>query len=115
MKRILISAALCAGWGLACPAQGLSTWIEQLAALQALEQTVKQGYTTVTHGLQTIGDIRSDEYQLHQGYYGSLETVSPAVADDPKTLELTKLLEQLVQRLNAELDYWRAQTPIDEP
>ena len=115
MKRFLFSGALCAGCGLACHAQGLSTWIEQLTALQALEQTVKQGYATVTHGLQNIGDIRTDEYQLHQVYYGSLETVNPAVADDPKTVELTKLLQQLVQRLNAELDYWHNQTPIDQP
>ena len=116
MKRILISGALCAGWGLTCHAQqGLSTWLEELAALRTLEQTVKQGYTTVTTGLQDIGDIREDEYRLHQAYYGSLETVNPAVADDPKTLELTALLRLLLARLNDELNYWRGQTPIYEP
>lgn len=115
MKRLLISGALCAGWALNAHTQGLSTWIEQLAALQTLEQTVKQGYAAVTNGLQTIGNIRADEYQLHQAYYGSLATVNPAVVDDPRTLELTNLLQQLVERLNAELNYWRSRPPIDQP
>jgi len=114
MKRILITGAICAGWGLSVHAQqGLSTWLEELAALRTLEQTIKQGYTTVTNGLEDIGDLRMDEYRLHQAYYGALETVSPAVIDDPRTLELAALLQQLVQRLNITLDYWRGQTPID--
>jgi len=116
MKRILITGALCAGWGLAAHAQqGLSTWLEELAALRALEQTVSQGYKVATGGIRNIGDLRSDEYQLHQAYYGGLETVSPAIADDPKTAELKDLLETLEQRLTSELKYWRNQTPIDQP
>ena len=115
MTRLLFSCALCAGWALTAQAQGLSTWIQELAALRTLEQTVRQGYTTITTGLGSIGNIRMDEYQLHQDYYGSLEMVSPAVSGNSKTEELTALLQQLVRRLNAELIYWRAQTPIDQP
>ena len=54
-------------------------------------------------------------YQLHQAYYGGLQTVSSAVADNPKTIELENLLETLEQRLTSELKYWRNQTPIDQP
>lgn len=116
MKRLIISGALCAGWGLTAHAQqGLRTWIEELAALRALEQTVKTEYTTVATGLQSIGNLRADEYRLHQVYYGSLETVSAAVGDDPKIGELGGLLQQLKQRLNTELNYWRNQTPSDKP
>jgi hypothetical protein len=116
MKRILITGALCAGCGLVAHAQqGLSTWLEELAALRTLEQTVSRGYTITTGGIRTIGDLRTDEYQLHQAYYGGLETVSTAVADDPKTVELEDLLKTLEQRLASELNYWRNQTPIDQP
>jgi len=116
MKRILIIAALCVGWGLVAHAQqGLSTWLEELAALRTLEQTVSQGYKIATSGIRNIGDLRADEYQLHQAYYGGLETVSTAVADNPKTVELENLLETLEQRLTSELKYWRNQTPIDQP
>ena len=116
MKQLLITGALCAGWGLAAHAQqGLSTWLEELTALRTLEQTVSQGYKIATSGIRNIGDLRSDEYQLHQAYYGGLQTVSPAVADNPKIIELENLLETLEQRLTSELKYWRNQTPIDQP
>jgi hypothetical protein len=116
MKQILITGALCAVWGLAAHAQqGLSTWLEQLVALRSLEQTVSQGYKIATGGIRSIGDLRSEEYQLHQAYYGGLETVSTAVADDPETVKLEDLLETLEQRLTSELKYWRNQTPIDQP
>jgi hypothetical protein len=115
MKRIFISGALCASWGLAAHAQqGLTTWLEELAALRALERTVHQGYTIATNGLQNIGDLRTDEYRLHQGYYNGMEAVGPAVTDDPKTVELGKLLETFARRLTTELNYWRAMTPIDQ-
>ena len=115
MKRILFLAALCGGWALHGHAQGLGTWIDQLAALRTLEQTVQSGNRSVTSGLGTIGDIQSDEYQLHSAYYGSLATVNPAVADDPKMGELRSLLTELFQALNARLDYWRKQEPIVQP
>jgi hypothetical protein len=116
MKRILITGALCAGWGLAVHAQqGLSTWLEELAALRALEQTVSQGYKIATGGIQNIGDLRADEYQLHKAYYGGLQTVNPTVTDNPKTAQLKDLLQKLEQRLTSELKYWRNQTPIDQP
>ena len=116
MKRLLITGALCAGWGLVTHAQqGLSTWLEELAALRTLEQTVGQGYKIATGGIRNIGDLRSDEYQLHRAYYGGLETVSTAVADNPETVKLEELLETLEQRLTSELKYWRNQTPIDQP
>jgi hypothetical protein len=116
MKRILITGALCAGWGLAAHAQqGLSTWLEQLAALRALEQTVSQGYKIAIGGIRNIGGLRANEYQLHQAYYGGLETVSPAITNSPKAVELKDLLESLEQRLTTELQYWRNQAPIDQP
>ncbi len=116
MNRIIITAACCAGWGLAAHAQqGMSTWLQELAALRTLEQTVSQGYGTASNGLRNIGDLRADEYRLHQVYYGRLETVSPAVLSDPKTTQLENLLDMLTQRLTTELNYWRQQTPIDQP
>ena len=103
------------GWAVVGHSQGLGVWIEQLAALRCLEQTVKTGYQTVTKGLQTIGDIQGDEYQLHSTYYTSLGTVNPAVAKDPKTAELRSLLNGLIQQLNVQLNYWRKQEPIAQP
>lgn len=115
MKRIFFLGALIGGWALCGHTQGLSTWIEQLAALRTIERTVQSGYRIATNGLQTIGDFQRDEYQLHSTYYGSLATVNPAVANDPKTAELRSLLNGLIQALNVRLAYWRKQEPIVQP
>ena len=115
MKRLLLAGALCGRGAWGCHAQGVATWVEQLAALWTLEKTVQQGYTTVKDGLTHIGDIRYDEYQLHSQYYGSLSTVNPAISSDPKTEELVAVLSELVQKLRAELAYWQTQQPIDQP
>lgn len=114
MKRVMLGTlCVCTGWG--CHAQGVSTRVEQLAALKTLEQTIQQGYTTVTDGLTRIGDIRSDEYQLHSAYYGSLASVNPAIGADPNTGKLVTALNELVQRLQTSLSYWQSQQPIDQP
>lgn len=115
MTRILLAGLLCVCLPRASHAQGVTTWVEQLAALQTLEQTVQQGYSTVKNGLDNIGTIRYDEYQLHSEYYGSLATVNPTVLNDPKTEELVRLLNQLVQRLQASLAYWQLQQPTYQP
>ena len=104
---------VCRIWDL--HAQGVTTWVEQLAALRTLEQTVQQGYSTVKNGLTNIGDLRYDEYQLLSDYYGSLATVNPAISADPKTEELVKVLGQLVGSLRTSLAYWQTQQPIDQP
>jgi len=115
MKQLLLAGALCVCGAGASHAQGVTTWVEQLAALRTLERTVQQGYTVVRNGLGNIGDIRYDEYQLHGAYYGSLATVNPAIQTDPKTEQLINTLNVVVRRLQASLAYWQNQQPIDHP
>lgn len=115
MTRFLLAGALLVCRPLAGHSQGVTTWVEDLAALRTLEHTVAQGYNTIKNGLGNIGDIRYDEYQLHIAYYGSLEMVNPALQSDPKTVALKDLLSQLVQRLQTSLAYWQSQQPIDQP
>ena len=112
MKRIALGTlCVCLTW--VCHAQGVTTWVEQLAALRTLEQTIQQGYTTVKNGLTRIGDVRYDEYQLHTEYYDGLATVNPGIQTDPKIVELMTLLGQMVNRLQTSLSYWQTQKPID--
>jgi hypothetical protein len=115
MTRFLLAGALFVCRPFAGHSQGVTTWVEELAALRTLEQTVTQGYNIIKNELGNIGDIRYDEYQLHSAYYGSLATVNPALQTDPKTVALTELLSQLVQRLQTSLAYWQSQQPIDQP
>jgi hypothetical protein len=109
MTRIILICALCSGISIRLPAQPLSAWIEQLAALRTLQNTLRQGYATITGGLQAIGDVRGEEYQLHQGYFTSLDGVKPVVLDDPRTENLHARLVTLMSQLQAALDYWQRQ------
>ena len=95
MKYILITGLVIGGFGFPGRAQGVATWVEQLAALRTLEQTVQQGYQTVKNGLDHIGVLRYEEYQLHSAYYGSLETVNPVFMTDPVVIELRENLKKL--------------------
>lgn len=114
MKKIILFGALLGG-ARSSPAQDVTTWLEQLAALNTLQHTVEQGYQSVTTGLQTIGDIKNDEYQLHEAYYGSQATVSPVVINDPDATALRNRLNELIQRLQTELAWWRKQQSITQP
>jgi hypothetical protein len=109
MTRVLLICALCGGLAISLPAQPLSAWIEQLAALRTLQNTLRQGYATVSSGLQTIGDVRGQEFQLHHGYFTSLDGVKPVVLDDPRTEDLRARLVTLMSQLQAALDYWQRQ------
>jgi len=114
MKRFFLVCTLCGELALCGHAQSLSAWIEQLAALQTLQHTIRQDYQTMTGGLQNIGVIRNQEYQLHRAYFGSLDTVSVAVGNDPLLAELRSRLTALIQQVQTSLQYWQRQ-PILSP
>lgn len=113
MKQLLLTGLLCAAGWLPTHAQSLNAELTaQITALQTLEHTVQQGYRLVTNGLQTIGGISEDEYQLHSGYFGSLSTVKPVLSADPTVVALQAAQQSLIRQLQAALDYWRKQPSI---
>lgn len=109
MIRLILISALCGGLILPAHAQSIDTWIEQLAALRTLGNTIRQEYRTVTSGLWTIGDLRIREYRLHSAWMDSLGTVRLEVRDDPKTGALRARLQALQDQIRSALEYWRKQ------
>ena len=114
MIRLFLISALCGGLALRGHTQSISTWIEELAALQTLQRTIQDGYRIVTGGIQTIGTIRWREYQLHNGYVDGLDSVRPAIDYDPKVQALRNRLDALERQIRSALDYWQHQ-PILSP
>lgn len=55
---------------------------QQIAALNACETSLKQGYAVAKNGLGSITNFSGAEMGLHQGYYNSLNTVNPLVKSD---------------------------------
>jgi hypothetical protein len=112
MKRLFLIGALLGVGSLTTYAQTVTVMAEQLAALDALAVTVKEGYHIADDGLEDIGQITDDEYHLHQAYFGSLAAVSPPVDEDPKLTALRNLQAELVQQVNAALEYWKKQRSL---
>ncbi len=52
---------------------------EQIAALNACETSLKQGYNMMKSEWGAIGNFKNGEFGLHQDYYNSLSQVNPQV------------------------------------
>lgn len=62
--------------------------LEQIAALQVYLGYAKKGYELVGSGLQTVRDIKSGEFGLHNTFISSLKKVSPFVRSNTKVAEI---------------------------
>ncbi|HEY4061126.1 MAG TPA: hypothetical protein VGM30_04460 [Puia sp.] len=109
MKSMLLIVAFLVAGSRSIHAQTVTALAEQLAALKELLQTTEKGYRLVENELQTIGGITNGEFGLHERFFDSLSTVKPVVAGDPRIATIRSLQTTLVQRLNADLAYWRKQ------
>lgn len=56
--------------------------VEQIAALRGYNGALRAGYSIARDGLDTIRDIREDDYDLHSGHFSALEMASPGVSED---------------------------------
>lgn len=93
-------------------AQGLGDWfnqageqkkyyLQQIAAYQAFESELKQGYNVVKHGLNGIRDINIAELNAHTAYYTSLSQVSPAVKNSSQVQDILGWQTAIVNSFNS--------------
>ena len=109
MKRILV------GWVLIGPCISASaqfgsattTMLQQIAALQAYIKVAEKGYTIAEQGLQTIGQIKNGEFNLHSTFYSSLKAVSPTVANMAEVAEIMSLEISLIDQFSHKLSGYR--------
>ncbi|MEJ2901661.1 hypothetical protein WAE58_04470 [Pedobacter panaciterrae] len=65
--------------------------LNQIAALQVYIGYARKGYELVDNGLQTVRDITSGEFSLHNAFIHSLKQVSPAVRNDSRVAEMISM------------------------
>jgi hypothetical protein len=65
--------------------------LNQIAALQVYIDYARKGYELVDNGLQTIRDMTSGEFSLHNAFLSSLKQVSPAVRNDLRVAEIISM------------------------
>ena len=65
--------------------------LEQIAALQVYIGYAQKGYSAVKKGLNTIGDFKRGEFNLHTDYLNSLKVVNPKVKKYARVAEIIAL------------------------
>lgn len=99
MKKLLISILL--SFSIGARAQ---TWdeffrqkatqrkylLQQIAALKVYADYLSKGYDIANKGLKTIKGFTKGEFDLHTGFFNSLKTVNPIVANNKKLEEIVK-------------------------
>ncbi|PIF71255.1 hypothetical protein [Flavobacterium sp. 2] len=93
MKKIgVILITLCVfNQGMSGQAKQRKELLLQIAALQVYIDYAKKGYSTVSKGLNFIGDARKGELNLHGDYFTSLLKINPKVRNYYKTVEIISM------------------------
>ena len=95
-----------------CKAQTFAEWFsqgktqikyltQQIAALNACETSIRQGYNTLKGEWTSIGNFKNGEFGLHQSYYTSLSTVNPQVKCSPDVSSIATEQQSIISMLNA--------------
>jgi len=74
---------------------------QQIAALNACETSIRQGYTMLKGEWTSIGNFKNGEFGLHQSYYTSLSNVNPQVKSSPDIGSITTEQQNIISMLNA--------------
>jgi hypothetical protein len=109
MKQLIMGGMLMVV-GLAASAQFTTEMLDQIAALQAYLQVAEKGYRIVEQGLQTIGEIKNGELNLHSAFYSSLQAVSPTVANMAEVAEIIDLEASMISQFSRKLSGYRGST-----
>ncbi|MDX6188646.1 hypothetical protein SGQ83_04725 [Flavobacterium sp. Fl-318] len=65
--------------------------LQQIAALQVYIGYAQKGYSIVKKGLNTIGDFKRGEFNLHKDYLSSLKAVNPKIKKYARVTEIIAL------------------------
>lgn len=74
----------------------LNYYEQQIAAYNAFESELKQGYNVIQHGLSGIAAINTAELNAHSAYYASLKQPSPAVKNNTQVQDMLNWQAQIV-------------------
>lgn len=78
--------------------------LEQIAALKVYTDHLQTGYRIARDGTNVIRDIKQGDFTIHNGYFTSLKTVSPAVKGYSKVPEIIAKQLQIIQLFKKLLD-----------
>lgn len=65
--------------------------LQQIAALKVYIDAAQKGYSIAKKGLNTIGDLKRGEFNLHTDYLSSLKKVNPKIKNYTRVAEIIGL------------------------
>lgn len=71
--------------------------LKQIAALQIYIGYAQKGYSVAKKGLNTIGDLKRGEFNLHTDYFNSLKTVNPKIKKYARVAEIISLQVKIIK------------------
>lgn len=71
--------------------------VQQIAALQVYIGYAQKGYSIAKEGLNTIGDFKRGEFNLHTGYFNSLKSVNPKIKQYAKVADIMAMQVIIIQ------------------
>jgi hypothetical protein len=116
MKKIFLGAAYCA-LQLASHAQTFDEWffqrktrikylVQQLAALTLLQEASDKGEQIVANGVDSIEDLVSTDYDMHNQHIRSLWNVNAGIQCSPLKARIWELQAAMASRLHASIQRW---------
>jgi hypothetical protein len=74
---------------------------QQIAALNACESGIRQGYNMAKSELGAIRNFKNGEFGLHQDYYNSLSQVNPQVKNNTDIAAIQTEQQSIISQFNA--------------
>ncbi|WP_179412678.1 hypothetical protein HDF19_13000 [Mucilaginibacter sp. E4BP6] len=72
----------------------------QIAALNACETGIRQGYNIAKNEWGAIGNFKNGEFMLHQSYYSSLSAVKPLVKNSTDLTTIQAEQQSIISQFN---------------
>ncbi|HTR29907.1 MAG TPA: hypothetical protein VMH27_11600 [Puia sp.] len=85
----------------------LKNLAQQVAELEILLKDAEKGYKVVEGGLQTIQSLKNGEFNLHNAFYSSLESINPAVKGMAEVAEIISIQISIVEQCSKSLKNYR--------
>jgi hypothetical protein len=86
----------------------LSLDIEKLAQLKSMLSQMYQGYTILDKGYNNIKDLSEGNFSLHKNFLDGLLTVSPAVRNSKKIVDIITAQASLVKEYKASFSHFKS-------
>lgn len=98
-KKYSVLVPFCSAIAFSAHAQSAEIMVQQLTALESYAQTAENAYRIAEHGIHIVRNTGDEELNLHNLFFSSLHTISPAIKNMPALKEIARIRTLFQSRL----------------